>query len=208
MEQYSYIQNIKCVVVGDGMVGKTCLLVSYTTNAFIDEHVPTVFDNCSACVLFDGKPVNLNLWDTAGQEDYARLRPLSYPETEVFVVCFTPISRNVIVDFFNGGHESFNNVKSKWLPELTHHCPNVPIILCGTKCDLRDDEATLRKCEELGKPMVSRAECEALAKEIGAFDYVECSARTHENINLVFDRALQSTKRRKKVKRSKKCTIL
>merc|ERR1712156_424794 len=70
--------------------------------------VPTVFDNCSACVLFDGKPVNLNLWDTAGQEDYARLRPLSYPETEVFVVCFTPISRN-----------SFNNVKSKWLRELS-----------------------------------------------------------------------------------------
>jgi len=191
------MQNIKCVVVGDGAVGKTCLLISYTTNAFPGEYIPTVFDNYSANVMVDGKPVNLGLWDTAGQEDYDRLRPLSYPQTDVFLICFSIISPH-----------SFDNVKSKWFPEIQHHAPGVPIILVGTKSDLRGDEAMLASLAAKGLRVISREEAAARQKEIGAVSYMECSALTQEGLKDVFDAAIRASMNRKIVKPKGKCVIL
>ncbi|MBA0655293.1 hypothetical protein Goklo_007791, partial [Gossypium klotzschianum] len=86
------------------------------------DYVPTVFDNFSANVVVDGNTVNLGLWDTAGQEDYNRLRPLSYRGADVFLLAFSLISK-----------ASYENVAKKWIPELRHYAPGVPIILVGTK---------------------------------------------------------------------------
>jgi len=191
------MQNIKCVVVGDGAVGKTCLLISYTTNAFPGEYIPTVFDNYSANVMVDGKPINLGLWDTAGQEDYDRLRPLSYPQTDVFLVCFSVISQS-----------SFENVKTKWVPEIQHHAPNVPILLVGTKSDLRKDDNTIKQLESRQQGMVTVESAGKMAKEIGAVNFLECSALTQEGLKQVFDDAIRAAMSTPKKQKTKKCDLL
>ncbi|KAL5481561.1 hypothetical protein EMCRGX_G021751 [Ephydatia muelleri] len=188
------MQSIKCVVVGDGAVGKTCLLISYTTNAVPEDYVPTVFDNYSANVMIDGRPINLGLWDTAGQEDYDRLRPLSYPLTDVFLICFSLVSPS-----------SYENVKAKWYPEVSHHCPNTPIVLIGTKMDLRDDKETIQKLKEKRLTPITLPQGLQLQKEIGAVKFLECSAMTQKNVRTVFDEAIRASLRPSKpVKAHKK----
>lgn len=191
------MQNIKAVVVGDGAVGKTCLLISYTTNAFPGEYIPTVFDNYSANVMVDGKAINLGLWDTAGQEDYDRLRPLSYPSTDVFLVCFSVISQ-----------ASFENVRQKWIPEITHHAPNVPIVLVGTKSDLRHDQSVINTLTARGASVVDRSAAEQLAIDIGATKYHECSALTQEGMKAVFDDGIRAAIAPKKKRQTARCQIL
>lgn len=191
------MQNIKCVVVGDGAVGKTCLLISYTTNAFPGEYIPTVFDNYSANVMVDGKPINLGLWDTAGQEDYDRLRPLSYPQTDVFLICFSVVSK-----------ASFENVKAKWVPEIEHHAPGVPLILVGTKSDLRNDSETLAQLQTKGLSLVEAGAAAEMSKQINAVKYLECSALTQEGLKAVFDDAIRAALAPKKKKGSKGCILL
>ena len=138
------------------------------------------FDNYSASVMVDGKPISLGLWDTAGQEDYDRLRPLSYPQTDVFLICFSIVSP-----------PSFDNVKAKWFPEIEHHAPNVPIILVGTKLDLREDRGTMESLRQKKMEPVSYEQALQVSKEIRAHKYLECSALTQRNLKSVFDEAIR-----------------
>jgi len=164
------MQSVKLVVVGDSGVGKTCMLISYTTNAFPSEYIPTIFEDYNANVMVDGRPIQLNLNDTNGSEEYDRLRPLQYPDTQIFLICFAVNNRR-----------SFQNITDKWAPELIHHRPGVPMILCGLKSDLRDDlslDATT---------FVNQDEANSLKTEIGASKYIEVSALTQDNLKQLFD---------------------
>ncbi|KAL4334779.1 hypothetical protein GQ457_07G040330 [Hibiscus cannabinus] len=184
---------IKCVTVGDGAVGKTCMLICYTSNKFPTDYIPTVFDNFSANVAVDGSIVNLGLWDTAGQEDYSRLRPLSYRGADIFALAFSLISR-----------ASYENVLKKWMPELRRFAPDVPIVLVGTKLDLRDDAYL---ADQLGSNIITSAQGEELRKQIGAAAYIECSSKTQQNVKAVFDTAIKvvlQPPRRKEVERKKR----
>ncbi|CAF2145121.1 hypothetical protein BRARA_B03833 [Brassica rapa] len=187
---------IKCVTVGDGAVGKTCMLICYTSNKFPTDYIPTVFDNFSANVVVEGTTVNLGLWDTAGQEDYNRLRPLSYRGADVFVLSFSLVSR-----------ASYENVFKKWIPELQHFAPGVPLVLVGTKLDLREDRHYL--ADHPGLSPVTTAQGEELRKLIGATYYIECSSKTQQNVKAVFDSAIKEVikpvvKQKEKTKKKKK----
>ena len=135
-----------------------------------------VFDNYAVTVMIGDDPYTLGLFDTAGQEDYDRLRPLSYPQTDVFLVCFSVTSP-----------ASFENVKEKWFPEVHHHCPGVPCLIVGTQIDLRDDPQVLEKLARQKQRPVAAEQGERLARELGAVKYVECSALTQKGLKNVFD---------------------
>ncbi|KAL4091085.1 hypothetical protein QTP88_025825 [Uroleucon formosanum] len=117
----------KVVIVGDGESGKTCLLRVFFEDIFPDVYVPTVFDYYSTVIEVEGKKVALDLWDTAGQEDYDRLRPLSYGGADVVIICYSIDTPKSLI-----------NVIDKWVPEVRYFCKEVPVILVGNKTDLRD----------------------------------------------------------------------
>ncbi|XP_014612062.1 PREDICTED: rho-related GTP-binding protein RhoU-like isoform X2 [Polistes canadensis] len=174
-------RRIKVVLVGDGAVGKTSLVVSYSTNGFPGEYVPTAFDNYKVVVNVDGQPVNVQLCDTAGQDDFDPLRSLCYPETDVFLVCFSVVCPS-----------SYHSVASWWINEVKKYCPNAPIILVGTKSDLRSDVRLMLQLARYGQAPITTAQGHQLAQRLGAVSYVETSALTHHDLKEAFDQAIVS----------------
>jgi small GTP-binding protein len=181
-------KHIKLVVVGDGGVGKTALLYRYVKSEFKAGYVPTVFDNYVKYAVIEGKSVHMAMWDTAGQEDYARLRPLSYPNTDVFVVAFDLVSK-----------PSFANVASKWLKELadfktkggSSSGAQVKVVLIGCKADLAAEKS---KTPEGRAQLVPDEDVAELLKKYKdtVVGYTKCSALTGEGVEDVFVNAAKA----------------
>ncbi|WEW55083.1 Rho GTPase [Emydomyces testavorans] len=165
----------KLVIIGDGACGKTSLLSVFTLGYF--PTVPTVFENYVTDCRVDGRSVQLALWDTAGQEDYERLRPLAYSKAHVLLIAFavdTP--------------DSLEN----WIQEANERCPNVPIILVGLKKDLRDDPLAIEEMRKKSLRFVSSRDGSETATQIGARKYLECSSLTGEGVDDVFEAATRA----------------
>ncbi|KAG0221685.1 Rho GTPase [Actinomortierella wolfii] len=155
---------------------------------------PTVFENFVTDVKIDGKPVQLALWDTAGQEEYERLRPLSYTKAHIILIGYS-------VDT----PDSLDNVTSKWIREVQEYCPDTPVILVGMKKDLRDEAAG--DAAKLAR-FVNTAQAERVANEIGARNHLECSALTGDGVDDVFEAATRGALVRPNESESGCCVIL
>lgn len=192
--------------MGDGACGKTSLLNVFTRGYFPQVYEPTVFENYVHDIFIDGKAVELSLWDTAGQEEFDRLRSLSYSDTHCIMLCFSIDSP-----------DSLENVQSKWVGEITDHCEGVKLVLVALKCDLRSNEDTdvdnTNNPQEddsynpysnsnpyhsnnnnnsninSNKRLITYEEGLAVAKKVGALRYLECSAKKNRGVNEAFSEA-------------------
>ncbi|XP_060604315.1 ras-like GTP-binding protein RHO [Ruditapes philippinarum] len=182
----------KLVIVRDGSCGKTCLLTVLSTDRFPEFYIPTVFETSVTDIVMNGNVVEMGLWDTAGQDDYDRLRPLSIP-TPMLFLCVP---------------DSLENVSEKWTPEVKHFCYNVPIVLVGNKKDLRNDESTKRELEKRKQEVVTFESGRAMAEHIGAVCYLECSALKNEGVREVFEEATRAALKGEEKKKRIKCKIM
>jgi len=123
----------------------------------------------------------LGLWDTAGAQEFKELRPLSYPGTDAFIVCYS------ILD-----EESLKAVTAIWIPEINEHCAGVPIILVGTKIDLRTKKEVVEQYHKEGKKLLTAEDGQAVSDDIDAVRFIECSALTQENLPEVFTETIRA----------------
>ncbi|KAI0018822.1 putative RHO3 protein [Xylariomycetidae sp. FL0641] len=176
----------KLVLLGDGACGKTSLLNVFTRGYFPTVYEPTVFENYVHDIFVDNVHIELSLWDTAGQEEFDRLRSLSYDNTDVVVLCFSVDSK-----------DSLENVESKWVGEIQENCPGVKLVLVALKCDLRevneeDDEGAPAEADgqpREKKPMIDYNQGLEVARKIKAMRYLECSAMRNRGVNEAFTEA-------------------
>lgn len=140
-----------------------------------------MFDNYVTDCRVDGKSVQLALWDTAGQEEYERLRPLSYSKAHA-----------ILIGFAVDSPDSLDNASTKWIQEVRELCPGVPVLLVGLKKDLRTNPAAIEEMRKKSINFVSPTHAEQVARDIGARRYLECSALTGEGVDDVFEVATRA----------------
>ncbi|KAK6169991.1 hypothetical protein SNE40_018492 [Patella caerulea] len=181
----------KITIVGDGESGKTSLINRFAHGGFNDDnYLPTVTEITVENVEYGQKAVELNIQDTAGQESYGTLRPISYPGTDVIVVCFS-------IDNI----ASLENVSLNWVPEIRHFCGAVTIVLVGTKSDVRDTLMCGSNSNFLKHGPLKYEDGCAMAYRINAVTYLECSSKSDKGIEEVFHAAIKASLSKPKKKR-------
>ncbi|KAN0045538.1 hypothetical protein ACTA71_005916 [Dictyostelium dimigraforme] len=170
------IPHLKLLVLGDCKIGKTTMMMTYSTGSFPTGYVPTIVDATSLDIQYEDKVCHVGFWDTSALEEHDRLRPLSYPQTDVIIVCFSIDSP-----------KSFENVSKKWILEIREYAPTgTPIILLGTKSDLREDVNTINSLKQINQQPISYKQGLSLSKEIKATIYLECSALCNQGVSEIF----------------------
>jgi Rho family protein len=175
----------KLVLLGDGACGKTSLLNVFTRGYFPTVYEPTVFENYVHDIFVDNVHIELSLWDTAGQEEFDRLRSLSYDDTHAIMLCFSVDSK-----------DSLENVESKWVGEIAEQCQGVKLVLVALKCDLREntedaepEEGAAEGAQREKKQMINYNQGLEVARRINALRYLECSAMRNRGVNEAFTEA-------------------
>ena len=197
------MRSIKCVVLGDEIVGKSTLVLHVCRDKGSFEHTsfPLLYDKYTGIMAVGDQRTLLEVWDTTGRESFDGLRQLSYRETDVFIICFS-------VDC----PKSLENVKAKWYPEVQRYCPNTPIILVATKVDLRDDREVIAKLRREHLTPITKKKGKRIKREIGAAEYVECSSPAGIGLETVFEKAIEVFRNPERAQRRRrrrpKCSIM
>jgi len=169
-------KETKVVVIGDGAVGKTTLLMSLTN----DYSGHSSFETYKTHLALSGKQMPICLLDTGGQDDFDAVRPQTYTGADLIVICFSVISPI-----------SFEHVKAKWLPEIQNASSQAPIVLLATKKDLRTDKDILERLSSKGFSPITQAQGKSLAKDIGALRYLEVCTTNQDEVISVLENSLQ-----------------
>lgn len=178
------------------------MLISYAKGIFPQGYVPTIFDNYSANITIGESTCQLLLFDTAGQEEFETLRKLSYSDTDIFLICFSVVQPS-----------SFSNVEQLWINEIRQSNKTAPIMLVGTKTDLRNNSKEVNDLMKKNEKPITKRDGEEFAAKLKAHKYVECSALTREGLKNVFDEAIITvltlkSKNGKQNKKKGKCILL
>ena len=157
-------REIKVVAVGDAP--KVPFLMVLDDKPFPDRYVPTILENYTREVTMNNVTYRINAWDTAGQYEFDKLRPLTYACANVILLVFDLSFK-----------ATFSNLREKWISEVTHYCKDVKILVIGINLDLR----------QVGNPNhVTDQEAEQFVQEFKFATYIPCSARTGEGIDKIW----------------------
>ena len=209
----SFVENVRCTLIGDERVGKTSILLSYQADTYPSEYVKTEFDSYSKRTKYKDLSINLLLYDVGGQADLESFEKLDRLQTDVFLLCFSVDDRT-----------SFENVSTKWL-EMVKRCwlspedgqakksnrmsesdlMNPIVLLVGCKTDRKTDKSVIMKHSELvARPLVTSKEAVTLSKSIEAYKYMECSSRNGTGVVQIFTQVIKAVQERRNYFSSKR----